>query len=116
MADYGGMLNAGLCLLHCTVGPVLLAFLSVRQHSSELWEGVFLVMSGLLVAVATWRMSSVGLRLGLWGFFGVFVAAGLLSESYPWLELVQYAASVGLMGTHLLNLRYSRRCIAHAGR
>jgi len=111
-ADYGGVLNSGLCLLHCAASPLLLAWWGVHPHASEQWETGFLVVSGVLVLLATWRISSAGLRGALWGFFVVFAGAGLGEEQYPWLTLVQYVASAGLIGTHLLNMRYGRQACA----
>ena len=113
-ADYGGIVNATLCLLHCAAGPLLLAWWSGTQHAAPApyWDALFLVLSGVLVVGATWRLSSLGLRLALWAFFALFAATVLLADYWPWLELVQYAASLGLVGTHLLNLRYCRRCAA----
>lgn len=92
------------------MGPVLLAWWSGVQHAepAEHWDMVFLLLSGLLVAGATRRLSSWRLRTTLWAFFALFAATVLLVEQWPWLELVQYGASLGLMGTHLLNLR---RCV-----
>jgi len=113
-ADYGGVLNSGLCLVHCAASPLLLTYWGAHAHASEQWERVFLVVSGALVLLATWRMSSASLRVALWGFFVLFAGAGLLEEHYPWLELVQYAASLGLISTHLLNVRYCRRA-CHLG-
>jgi len=111
-ADYGGMVNSGLCLLHCAAGPLVLAFWGVQEQTSEQWEIAFLVASGLLVALATWQMTSVRLRITLWGFFALFAGAGLWHEHYPWLEAIQYLASAGLIATHLLNMRYCRRSCA----
>ena len=122
-ADYGGVLNAALCGVHCAVGPLLLAWWGTRQPAAtaERWEWVFLGLSGVLVALATRRHSSAGLRRALWGLFGVFALAALLAERWPALQVVQYAAATGLMVTHMLNHRYCRRCRAdslpaHAGR
>lgn len=110
-ADYGGVLNAGLCLVHCAAGPLLLSFfVGHGGRLSEGWEVGFLLMSGLLVGLANSGLSAAGLRGALWGFFGLFGATMLLAGRWPALEWVQYAASVGLMGTHLLNLRHCRRC------
>jgi hypothetical protein len=112
-ADYGGVLNAVLCVVHCAAGPVLLAWLGTRHAGvvAERWEVVFLVLSGVLVALATWRQSSTWLRLALWSLFAVFAAAALLAERWPVLQLVQYAASAGLIGAHLLNQRHCHRCM-----
>jgi MerC mercury resistance protein len=112
-ADYGGILSAGLCVLHCAAGPALLAFWGSHAAPEEgPWDLIFLGLSAGLAAAATWRLSSRGLRVALWGWFGLFAAATLLSDHYPALRWAQYAASLGLMGTHLLNLRFCRRCVA----
>jgi len=112
LADYGGIINASLCLVHCAAGPLLLAWWSGTrsQELSPHWGTLFLVLSGILVLGATWRLSSQWIRLALWALFALFAATELLAERWPWLELVQYAASLGLVGTHLLNLRHCRRC------
>jgi chromate transport protein ChrA len=113
-ADYGGVLNAVLCVVHCAAGPLLLAWWGTRHAGplAERLELAFLVLSGVLVALATWRQSSAWLRLALWALFAVFTAAALLAERWPALQLVQYAASAGLIGAHLLNQRYCHRCVA----
>ena len=113
-ADYGGMVNAALCIIHCAAGPVLLALWGAHLKEIGPLDIGFLLVSAVLVAGATWRMSSWGLRAALWGFFALFAGAMLLVEEYPAVHLVQYAASVGLIGTHLLNLRHGRRCLAQA--
>jgi hypothetical protein len=106
-ADCGGVLNATLCTIHCAAGPALLAWWGTRNPGAvaERWELAFLVLSGVLVALASRRAATPGLRLALWGCFGVFAMAGLLAEQWPWLQAVQYAASVGLIIAHLLNRR-----------
>jgi hypothetical protein len=104
-ADYGGVLNAVLCTVHCAAGPLLLAWWGTHNpgEAAEQWELGFLVMSGMLVALATWRQCSARLRWALWLLFALFASTGLLVERWPGLELVQYAASAGLIAAHLLN-------------
>jgi MerC mercury resistance protein len=110
-ADYGGILNAALCVLHCAAGPVLLVFWGAQAEGEDgNWDLLFLGLSAVLAAVATWQLSSPGLRVALWGFFGLFAGATLGADAHPAWQWLQYAASLGLMGTHLLNLRYCRRC------
>jgi hypothetical protein len=110
-ADYGGVLNAGVCAVHCAAGPFILAFWGVKPASSEsAGDLIFLLLSGILVAAASGRLSTWQLRLALWTGLALFAATVLLADRYPVLEYVQYAVSFGLMGVHLLNLRYCRRC------
>jgi hypothetical protein len=108
-ADCGGVLNAVLCTIHCAAGPALLAWWGTRNPGAvaERWELAFLVLSGVLVALASRRAATTELRLALWGFFGLFAAAALLAEKWPWLQAVQYAASAGLIIAHLVNQRRS---------
>ncbi|HEX8656406.1 MAG TPA: MerC domain-containing protein [Hymenobacter sp.] len=104
-ADYGGVLNAMLCTVHCAAGPLLLAWWGTHNpgKAAEQWELGSLVMSGMLVALATWRQCSTQLRWALWLLFALFAGTGLLAKWWPGLELVQYAASAGLIAAHLLN-------------
>ena len=113
-ADCGGVLNATLCTIHCAAGPALLAWWGTRSPGAvaERWELVFLVLSGVLVALASRRAAMLRLRLALWGFFGLFAVAALLAERWPWLQAVQYAASAGLLISHLLNRRQALSCPA----
>ena len=113
-ADYGGVLSAVLCGVHCAVGPLLLAWWGTPNSgaTAERWELAFLVLSGILVALATRRPSPPGLRRVLRGLFAVFAAAALLAGRWPALQAVQYAASAGLIAAHWLNQRHCRRCVA----
>ncbi|UOQ51134.1 MerC domain-containing protein [Hymenobacter cellulosivorans] len=116
LADYGGILNAGLCLVHCAAGPVLWAWWSGSRGAepAAYWDTVFLLVSGVLVAAATRRLVSWRLRVAFWAFLGLFAITVLLAGRWPELEMVQYAASFGLLGTHLLNLRHCRRCAGNS--
>jgi hypothetical protein len=104
------MLNAVLCLLHCAAGPLLLAWWSGQKKEPDpLWDLLFLLVSGVLVVGATWRLTAWRLKVALWAFFALFAVSILLANDYPLMELAQYGTSVGLLGTHLLNLRHCRR-------
>jgi hypothetical protein len=108
-ADYGGVLNAGLCAVHCAAGPFILALWGGKpgKDSGDL---IFLLLSVVLVAAASGRLSTWRLRLALWTGLALFAATVLLADRYPVLEYVQYVVSFGLIGVHLLNLRHCRRC------
>jgi hypothetical protein len=111
LADYGGALNAGLCLLHCLAGPLLLTWLGYQSQLSEAWELGFLVVSGGLVVIAG-RQVNKRLRMLMAGLFGLLVLAWALHEWLPALEVIQHGAAIGLIGAHFLNLRQHRRALA----
>jgi hypothetical protein len=113
LADYGGALSAGLCLVHCAAGPLLLAWWG-QQPAEDNGDLVFLLLSVGLAVPATWQLSSQRLRWSLWIGLALFAATTLLADRYPLLEYVQYVVSVGLISVHLLNLRHCRRCLARA--
>ena len=99
--------------MHCVAGPLVVAWWGshLPDSANESLELAFLGLSGLLVAVATGRHISTGLQRTLWMLFAVFAASTLLAERWPVLEMVQSAASVGLIGAHLLNQRHNRCCL-----
>lgn len=110
IADYGGIASAVLCGIHCAAGPLLLTWWGSHQAPALAARGelVFLGASALLVGLATWQHSSGRLRLALWASLALFAAASLLAGRWPWLEAIQYLASAGLIGAHLLNHRHCR--------
>jgi hypothetical protein len=110
-ADYCGVLNAGVCAVHCAAGPLILALWGAKPNSNEdNGDLIFLLLSVVLVVAASGRLSTWQLRLALWTGLVLFAATVLLADRYPVLEYAQYAVSFGLMGVHLLNLRHCRRC------
>jgi len=111
LADYGGALSAGICLVHCVAGPLLLAWWG-RQPETDNGDLIFLLLGVGLAVPATWRLSNWRLRGALWLGLTLFAITMLLADRYPPLEYVQYAVSAGLIATHLLNLKHCRRCLA----
>ena len=113
-ADYIGITGSVLCLIHCLVTPVLLMTTAVMRDE-HLRIGflsldyVFIGVNIVAVYFATKSSVSLAIKWALWGFLALFTVAILLEGVNGVFQLAGYAASAGLVATHLLNIRQHRR-------
>ena len=117
-ADHRAMVLASLCFVHCVAGPVLLAFAGLTSlvGISEKFEPLFLLGSAAMGAVAllpAYRKKHG--RISCIALFASGLLCLLLRHYFRWrdisIEPLSAALGVGLIiGAHVLNLRYSRRC------
>jgi MerC mercury resistance protein len=117
-ADRRGMLIASLCFVHCVAGPVLLAFAGLTSlvSISEQLEPVFLLGSAAMGAIALipayrkkhGRISCVALFAS--GLLYLLLRRHLRWRDIPVEPVVAALGASLIIGAHLLNLRYSRRC------
>lgn len=116
-ADLIGITGSVLCIIHCLITPVLIMTSTLLQHDT-LRLG-FLSLDYLFIGVnvvAVWsasRHTSSTIARFLWLFLGLFATGLLLEEVHQGFEYLAYAASLGLVITHLLNIRYCRIHHAH---
>lgn len=113
-ADYLGITGSVLCIVHCLVTPVLLMTTALLQDTAVRigflsLDYVFIGVNAAAVYFAT-RSHNVpaGIKRGLWGSLTLFAAAILLESYNPLFRYVAYAASAGLILTHLANIRQHR--------
>jgi MerC mercury resistance protein len=117
-ADRRGMLLASLCFVHCVAGPILLSYAGFSSliGVSEKLEPLFLLGSGamgILAFVPAYRKKH-GRKSCLALFaFGLLC---LLLRRYielPFISAEPVVTGLGaslIVGAHLLNLRFSKRC------
>lgn len=111
-ADYVGITGSVLCIIHCLATPVVVMSSTLLNHES--FRVGFLSLDYLFIAiniVAVWsasRDTSRKIALTLWGFLTLFAAGLLLEDVHDGFAYVAYAASLGLVITHLANIRYCR--------
>lgn len=112
-ADYIGITGSVLCLVHCLVTPVLL-MTTAALHDEHLRVGflsldyVFIGVNIVAVYFATKATGSPLIKKALWGFLALFTVSILLEDRGQTFQLLGYAASVGLVMTHLVNIRQHR--------
>ncbi len=117
-ADYIGITGSVLCIIHCLITPVLLVSSSLLQTSS-LRTGflsldyIFIGINAVAVYFATRHVVSVPVKRSLWGFLALFSIALILEHTHPIFAYVAYAASAGLVISHLVNIRQHRLTHAH---
>jgi hypothetical protein len=119
-ADHLGILSAGLCLIHCTLLPIVFAWRAVSfEHEVEgafKWDYVFLIFSFYAVLQATKNTLFPAIKWILWSSFGVLVLATVLESYAPVFEYIVIFASFCLVVVHLYNLRYCHKqacCTSH---
>lgn len=74
---------------------------------------VFIGVNIVAVYFATRHYAPSVIKKSLWGFLSLFTIALLLEEVNPAFEYLAYAASTGLVVTHLINIRQHRLSHAH---
>jgi succinate dehydrogenase/fumarate reductase cytochrome b subunit len=113
-ADYVGITGSILCMIHCLAAPVLVVSSNWLKNDLTLQAGflsldyVFIIVNIIAVYFATRHHHSRGIRIALWSFLILFGFGLLLEEQGPVFEYIAYAASAGLVVSHLLNLRQHR--------
>jgi accessory gene regulator protein AgrB len=109
-ADLVGATSSLLCVIHCLVFPVLitLSYVSSSLEVVEHWhmlDFIFIGLSFFAVKYATSRTPKASMRKAFWATFIVFSAGLLAHEVAHWMILISLAASLVLMGLHLVNYR-----------
>lgn len=112
-ADYIGITGSVLCLIHCLITPVLLMTTTALRHE-HLRIGylsldyVFIGVNIAAVYFATKNNQSAPVKRALWGFLVLFTIGIAFENVGPAFQLLGYAASAGLVMTHLVNIRQHR--------
>jgi hypothetical protein len=110
-SDNVGIVSSVLCLLHCVSVPVLL---SVATHwdadmkrllNTEWIHYAFLAIALAAVYFSTRHAAAPRLRSALWIFFVVFGVGIVLNESFPAAKAMVYVGSLGLVISHVFNIR-----------
>jgi len=115
-ADHIGITGSVLCLIHCLAVPVI-ALLSTGAaqagHYHEVGNDyVFIFICIVAVYFAARSAYHRAVKVSLWFFVALF-ALGLLVgrniHELEWLEYLAHTATLGLIITHLVNIRLANR-------
>lgn len=109
-ADYVGITGSVLCIIHCLVTPILLISSTLlSDHTVRIGflslDYVFIGINVVAVYFATRRATERYIKIGLWGSLALFATALVLEDVHESFEYLAFAASAGLIGMHIQNLR-----------
>ncbi len=116
-ADRLGIAGSVLCLLHCLAVPVL-AFLTTgiaAGHQHIAWfpgDDYFFITLCMVTVYFASRKAGRYIKLSLLLCMLVFSTSLLMSRHFAhpeWVELSGHFAAVGLIVTHLFNIRVTRK-------
>jgi hypothetical protein len=113
-ADYIGITGSILCMIHCLAAPVLVVSSNWLRTDTTLQAGflsldyVFIIVNIIAVYFATRHHHSRVISTALWFFLALFGIGLLFEDHSPAFEYLAYAASAGLVVSHLLNIRQHR--------
>lgn len=116
-ADYVGITGSVLCIIHCLITPILVMSSTLLNHDTI--RVGFLSLDYLFIGVniiAVWsasRHTSRRIGIALWSFLLLFALGLLFEDVHEAFKYLAYAASLGLVTTHLANIRYCRTHHAH---
>ncbi|AQG82436.1 MerC domain-containing protein [Spirosoma montaniterrae] len=113
-ADYIGITGSVLCVVHCLITPVLLMTTALLQNEQLRFgylslDYVFIGVNVIAVYFATRHHASPAIKRALWSFLLIFAAAIVLEDVNEAFEYLGYAASAGLVITHLINIRQHQK-------
>ncbi|QIP16119.1 MerC domain-containing protein [Spirosoma aureum] len=112
-ADYIGITGSVLCIIHCLITPILLMSTALLQDEHLRFgylslDYLFIGVNIVAVYSATRHYALPAVKKSLWGFLSLFTIAILMEDVSPIFEYIGYAASAGLVITHLINIRQHR--------
>ncbi len=135
-SDIIGALSAFVCIIHCAIVPILMAFHSFHyvgdalashdyhaghSHSSIFehshWHSLdyfFIVITLVAVYFATRKSVVSWISVSLWSAASLFVISILLKETVAETEYIAYLASGLLIIFHFLNQRLGKRMKTNA--
>ncbi|GAB4044304.1 hypothetical protein GCM10028810_10080 [Spirosoma litoris] len=116
-ADYLGITGSVLCIIHCLITPILVMTSTLLTHDTLRVGFLSLDYVFILVNIgAVWsasRQASAPIRVALWALLSLFAMGLLLENVNVGFEYVAYAASLGLVITHVANIQQCRTHHAH---
>jgi hypothetical protein len=115
--DYLGIMGSGLCLVHCLATPILLITQPYFQGEkwgitpeNQYWDYLFLLVCFVAVFTTTKHLESSKIVMSFWTFFLFFSIAILFEDDFKYLNYLGYGSSIGLIITHLINIKHCKRC------
>ena len=110
-ADMVGIFASSICIVHCVLTPVVaIIFSEVIKEKYELLNYIFLFISLISVVMSIKSTKHLLIR-GFLIYFWIQLSLGLLFEDRNIIfNILMYFAAIGLIATHVINIRYCSNC------
>jgi hypothetical protein len=111
-SDLVGIAGSALCLVHCILLPVVFIYNGEHHHHHhEHWLGVnidyfFLLIAVVAVYLTTKKPWPVFVKVALWVSLTACFVGIALHDYEPSLKYVLYLGSLGLITSHIFNIRH----------
>lgn len=116
-SDWLGISAAGLCLIHCMVFPIIvLAGGAINEEFHDKWhflDFIFLAIGFIAVRYSSRSTHYTWIKWMMWITYITLSLALIFRESLYWLEYLSYAASLGLITVHIINIYKGQSCEIH---
>jgi len=107
-ADYTGILNAVICLLHCLLPAVLSGLGIITEYPIVTY--FFVIISFITIYQSTKKTRTYLISLLFWVSFLGFLFSTLFQEEYEWLHYSGYLFAILIIIGHILNIKHCREC------
>jgi hypothetical protein len=107
-ADYTGILNAVLCLLHCLLPAVLSGLGIITEYPIITY--FFVIFSFITIYQSTKKTRTYWISLLLWVSFLGFLVTNLFEEDFEWLHRANYFFGSLIIIGHVLNIKTCKNC------
>jgi hypothetical protein len=106
-----GIFASSICIVHCVLTPVVaIIFSEVIKEKYELLNYIFLFISLISVVMSIKSTKHLLIR-GFLIYFWIQLSLGLLFEDRNIIfNILMYFAAIGLIATHVINIRYCSNC------
>ncbi len=110
-SDIVGIIASSVCIIHCMLTPLIaIIFSEVIKDKYELLNYLFLLIS-LVSVVLSVKSSKHPFIKGLLIYFWIQLSVSLFFEDKNIIfSILMYFSAIGLIGIHVLNIKYCSRC------
>jgi hypothetical protein len=110
-SDYLGIASSSICFVHCILPPLLMLF-NIGLTETPEFNYLFLFISFIAVFNTTRYHPHKGVVGWLWAAFCLTSLGVLFEDDLPVLEYLIYLSTLALIGGHIWNIWYARKCMA----
>ena len=113
-SDKIGVIGSVLCIIHCALLPLFFTLATGLEEILETYfkesiiDSIFIIVALVAVYFSSKNASKFRLKILFWSFFIIFSTGVFLTGVIEYSAVLTFGGSIGLILTHLLNIRIVR--------